>query len=61
MITLNRAWYIYYGSLFGMSRKESLLTLYGEMRDLIDCKTIAEGKAKPKAREMTFEEIIRLE
>lgn len=57
---MNRAWYIYYGSLFGMSRQEAMLTLYGEMRDLIDCKAIAEGRAKPKKRPMTFDEIMRL-
>lgn len=60
MINLNRVWYIYYGSLFGMSRKETLLTLYGEMRDLIDCREIAEGRAKPKRRPMSFDEVIRL-
>lgn len=60
MIDLNRAWYVYYGSIFGMSRKEVMLTLYGEMRDLIDCKAIAEGRAKPKKKPMSFDDIINM-
>jgi hypothetical protein len=43
-----------------MSRKEVMLTLYGEMRDLIDCKAIAEGRAKPKKKPMSFDDIINM-
>lgn len=46
-ITLNHAWFLYYGRRLGMSRREILHCPVGEMFDLIACMQIHNG-AKPK-------------
>ena len=42
-----------------MSRKETLLTRYGELLDLIDCRRIASGYAKVKKR-WSFDDVMQL-
>ena len=59
-ITLNRSWFVFYGSLFGMNRQESLTYIYGEMKDLIECYAIFHG-AEPAPKEWTFDEAMALE
>lgn len=61
MINLNnRAWFSYYGSLLGMSPRETLSMIYGELMDIIACKQIAEGRAIEK-KKWTFDAVMALE
>ena len=46
---MNLAWYLYYGRKMNMQRQEILVTLIGEMRDMIACLLIDEGRAEYKA------------
>lgn len=46
-ITLNLAWFLYYGRQLGMSRSEILHCPVGEILDLIACMQI-QGGAQPK-------------
>lgn len=61
-IKLNRSWFIFYGSKFGMSRKETLATLYCELMDLINCDQIDRGIAMPEEEEKkwSFDEVMNL-
>lgn len=44
---MNLAWYLYYGRLLGMGRREVLSSPVGEILDLIACMAIDHG-ATPK-------------
>lgn len=56
------AWLQYYGLQLGMSRAETFSMKWGEMLDLINCMSIHQGGAEPKARKkkLSFEEAIKL-
>lgn len=45
-----------------MTRRETLITRYGEFRDLLSCYAVHEGTARlvEKKRKMTFDEIIQM-
>lgn len=49
-MTLNRAWYIFYGLKMGMDRQATLRTIYGEFMDLLACQSIYDGTAKEKKK-----------
>lgn len=44
-----------------MAKQEVLVTRLGEMLDMIACLAIYNGRAKPKKRKLTFDEIMSLE
>jgi len=45
----------------GISKRETLLTPYGEFIDLINCHAISKGLAEPaKKKKWTFEEVMAL-
>lgn len=43
-----------------MSKREILVTPYGEMLDMLACLSIYSGAAKPKKEKLSFEEVMRL-
>ena len=45
-----------------MTRRETMITRYGEFRDLVSCYAVHNGaaKIKTKQKKMTFEEVIKL-
>lgn len=53
-------WYLFYGRMLHMSRREVLCTRVGEMVDMIACLAIYNGAAeeKPPKRKMDFAEAI---
>lgn len=57
---MNRAWSVFYGLKLGMTREETMNTLYGEFLDLINCMDIYNGKKQPKKKKYSFEEIMEL-
>lgn len=58
-IELNKAWYLFYGYQIGLSRQETLTTIYGEFMDLISCLSIYNG-ADQKKKKIDFDEVINL-
>lgn len=57
---MNERWFVYYGHRLHMSKRETLLTGYGEMMDLIDCMAIESGGADPKEHEKDILDILRM-
>lgn len=59
---MNLSWYLFYGRKIGMSKREILVTEFGEMMDMIACLSIFDGNAVPKrSRTITsFDEAIKL-
>lgn len=57
-------WFIYYGHVLGMTRQETMMTRFGEMRDLITCLQIDRGELIPKesarTKVWTYDEAIAL-
>lgn len=62
VVTLNRSWFLFYGSKFGMNRKETLATIYSELVDMINCDAIDRGLLLPAMPEKnwTFDEAMNL-
>lgn len=59
---MTREWYVFYGHMLHMSRQETMLTRYGEMLDMISCLSVYNGGAvMDEAKNMTFDEIMKLE
>ena len=55
------SWYLFYGRMVNMSKKEILCTPLGEMEDMIACMAIYNGAAKAKnTRKWKFEEVMAL-
>lgn len=61
-ITLNTAWFLFFGRKLGMQKTEILDLKYGEMMDMINCMTIYNGGAKQKAkrRRLSYDDAINL-
>ncbi len=60
-ITLNLAWFLFYGRKLNMGKQEILCTTYGEMCDMISCFSIFNGaKPKKKKRMYSFDEVLAL-
>ena len=58
---MNLSWYLYYGRQIGMSKREILITPFGEMQDMIACRAIDNGTASPKrVKKWRFEDAITL-
>jgi len=58
---LNLSWFLFYGRMLHMGRREILLTRYGEMLDMIACLDIQHGAPpKKEKRKMSFQEAIAL-
>lgn len=58
---MNESWYLFYGRRLNMSRREILLTKYGEMQDMIACRAIQNGApAKQQKQKMSFEQAMKL-
>lgn len=56
---MNERWFVYYGLKLGMTKKETMLTGYGEMLDLIDCMAIDNG-AEQKEPEKDILDVLRM-
>lgn len=72
-IKMNLAWFLYYGRAhLHMSRKEILMTKYGEMKDMVTCmqiergdlvpagKTVLKGINPSTGKKWTYDEAMRL-
>lgn len=61
-MSLNLAWFLFYGRTLNMTKQEILHTDYAEMRDMISCFAIVHKGAIPKKRNrhMRFEDVIKL-
>lgn len=44
------AWFLFYGRQLGMSKREILVTPFGEMNDMVSCLAIYNGTAKEKVK-----------
>ena len=60
-MSLNRAWFLFYGRILNMGKQEILHTDYAEMRDMISCFSIYNG-AEPKKKQdpMRMEDVFKL-
>lgn len=43
-----------------MTKRETLLTPYGEMMDMLTCSAIQNGTMEPKEKKLTFDEALAL-
>lgn len=59
-MTLNWAWFVFYGHMLNMTENEVRHTPYGMMLDLIDCLAIYKGAAHQKEKKLTYDEIMQL-
>lgn len=59
-IRLNRAWYLFYGRMCGMTKQEILVATLGEMSDQISCLSIYNGGAEPAPKKLTYDEIMNM-
>lgn len=58
---LNRAWFLFYGRMLNMTKREILCTPYGEMCDMISCFAIYNGaKAKQHKKIMDYDDAMAL-
>lgn len=60
---MNRSWFMFYGFRLGMSRQETLDTLYGEFMDFLACDSIITGHAKQKKtkRKISIDDLMLIE
>lgn len=58
---MTRAWFVFYGRMLNMTRREIMATRYGDMLDLISCLAIYNG-AEPgeTRRKLTFDETLEV-
>lgn len=58
---LNLQWFLFYGRMLHMHRREILCTPYGEMCDMISCLAVYNGAAKIKNNQsMRMEDVLKL-
>lgn len=58
-MSLNRSWFLYYGSVLGMSHRETLLQSYGDMISMINCIAIDRGLAEQKTK-WKYEDVMNM-